>query len=60
MIPSSTMMKVSVPLDETPTSLRISAPMRPAASARPTPIITTRMIVTAEKFLKLSTNEVKR
>ena len=60
MIPSSTMMKVSVPLDETPTSLRISAPMRPAASASPTPIITTRMIVTAEKFLKLSTNDVKR
>ena len=40
------------PLDETPTSLRISAPISPAASASPTPIITTRMIATAEKFRK--------
>ena len=53
-------MKVSVGPGETPTSLRISAPISPAASARPTPIMTTSMIVTAEKFLKLSTNEVNR
>jgi hypothetical protein len=53
-------MKVSVLLEDTATSLRISAPIRPAASARPTPIITTRMIVTAAKLRKLSTNEVNR
>jgi hypothetical protein len=51
--PRSTMMKVSVLSDETPTSLRISAAISPAASASPTPIITTRMIATAEKFRKL-------
>ena len=60
MIPSSTMMNVSVLFDETPTSLRISAPISPAASARPTPIITTRMIATAAKLRKLSTNDVNR
>ena len=60
MIPSSTMMNVSEPLEETATSLRISAPIRPADSARPTPIITTRMIETAAKLRKLSTNEVNR
>ena len=60
MMPSSTMMNVSVLLDETPTSLRISAPISPAASARPTPIMTTSMIATAEKFLKLSTKDVNR
>ena len=54
------MMNVSELLDETPTSLRISAPISPAASARPTPIITTRMIATAAKLLKLSTNDVNR
>ena len=46
------MMNVSVLFEETPTSLRISAPISPAASARPTPIITTRMIATAAKFRK--------
>ena len=60
MMPSSTMMNVSMLLDETPTSLRISAPISPAASASPTPIITTRMIATAAKLRKLSTNDVKR
>ena len=60
MMPSSTMMNVSVPLEETATSFRISAPIRPAASARPTPIITTRMIETAAKLRKLSTNDVNR
>ena len=60
MIPSSTMMNVSELADETPTSLRISAPISPAASARPTPIITTSMIATAEKFLKLLTKDVNR
>ena len=38
--------------EDTPTSLRISAAISPAASARPTPIITTRMIATAAKLLK--------
>ena len=51
------MMNVSELADDTPTSLRISAPISPAASARPTPIITTSMIATAAKFLKLLTNE---
>jgi hypothetical protein len=60
MIPSSTMMNVSVLPGETPTSLRMSAAIRPAASASPTPIITTSMIAIAEKFLKFETNDVKR
>jgi hypothetical protein len=59
-IPSSTMMNVSVLLDDTATSLRISAPISPTDSASPTPIITTRMIETAAKLRKLSTNEVNR
>ena len=54
-----TMNGVSVASDETATSLRISAPIRPEASARPTPIITTRMIATAAKLRKFETNEVK-
>ena len=54
------MMGVSIASDETATSLRISAPISPAASARPTPIITTRMIATAAKFRKFATKEVKR
>ena len=54
------MIGVSIASDETLTSLRISAPISPAASARPTPIITTRMIATAAKLRKLATNEVKR
>ena len=54
------MMNVSEPLEDTATSLRISAPISPAASARPTPIITTRMIATAAKLRKLSTNDVNR
>ncbi len=53
-------MNVSVLLEETPTSFRISAAISPAASARPTPIITTRMIATAAKLRKLLTNDVKR
>ncbi len=55
-----TMIGVSIASDETATSLRISAPISPAASARPTPTITTRMIATAAKFWKLATNDVKR
>ena len=54
------MMNVSVLLDETPTSLRISAAISPAASARPTPIITMRMIAIAVKSMKLWTNDVNR
>ena len=54
------MMNVSMPGEEAATSLRISAPISPAASARPTPIITTRMIATAAKLRKLSTNDVNR
>ena len=53
-----TMMGVSIAADETATSLRISAPIRPEASARPTPIITTRMIATAAKLRKFATNDV--
>jgi hypothetical protein len=45
---------------ETPTSFRMSAAIRPAASASATPIITTSMIAMAEKFLKFETNDVKR
>ena len=51
---------VSIASDETFTSFRISAPIRPAASARPTPSITTRMIATAAKLRKLATKDVKR
>ena len=54
------MMNVRLLFDETPTSLRISAPISPAASARPTPIMTTRMIATGAKLRKLDTNDVKR
>ena len=54
------MMNVSVLREDTATSLRISAAISPAASARPTPIITTRMIATAAKLRKLSTNDVNR
>lgn len=54
------MISVSVESDETATSLRMSAPISPAASARPTPIITTTMIVTVAKLRKFDTNEVNR
>ena len=54
------MIGVSMAADETLTSFRIRAPIRPAASARPTPIITTRMIATAAKLRKFATNDVKR
>ena len=54
------MIRVSMPLEETPTSLRISEAISPAASASPTPIMTTSMIAIAEKFRKLATNDVKR
>ena len=60
MIPSSTMTNVSVLRDETPTSFRIRAAISPHASARPTPIITTRMIATAAKLRKFETNDVNR
>ncbi len=59
-MPRSTITNVSIPGLVTATSLRISAPIRPAASARPTPIITTRMIVTALKLRKLSTKDVNK
>ena len=52
------MMGVSVAADVAATSLRIRAPIRPEASARPTPIITTRMMATAAKLRKLATNDV--
>ena len=58
-MPMKTMIGVSNASDETATSFRISAPISPDASARPTPIITTRMIATAAKLRKLATNEVK-
>ena len=50
--PSSTMMKVIAPGGATCTILRISAAMRPASSATPTPIIATRMTATTPKSLK--------
>ena len=56
--PMKMMIGVNMAADETLTSFRISAPIRPAASARPTPIITTRMIATAAKLRKLATNDV--
>ena len=58
--PMKMMIGVSMASDETLTSFRISAPISPAASARPTPIMTTRMIATAAKLRKLATNDVKR
>lgn len=54
------MINVSVPLEDTPTSLRISDEISPTASASPTPIITTSMIAIAAKFRKFETNDVKR
>ena len=58
--PMKMMIGVNIAADDTLTSFRISAPIRPAASARPTPIITTRMIATAAKLRKFATNDVKR
>ena len=52
------MIGVSVAADVAATSLRMSAPISPDASASPTPIITTRMIATAAKLRKLATNDV--
>ncbi len=56
--PVKTRMGVSIAADVAATSLRISEPISPDASASPTPIITTRMIATAAKLRKLATNEV--
>ncbi len=58
-IPISTMMKVSVAGGATATSFRTRAAMRPASSAKPTPIITTRMSVIAVNSWKFLVNEVK-
>src|SRR5262245_16655769 len=57
--PIATMIGVSIAADETATSLRMRAPISPAASARPTPSMTTRMIATAAKLRKFATNDVK-
>ena len=54
------MMKHNVAGGDTFTSLRMSAPMRPACSATPTPIMATKMTATTLKFAKFCTNEVKR
>jgi len=53
------MMKVSAHFGATATSLRIRAPINPACSARPTPIIATRMTPTTPKLVKFDTAEVK-
>ena len=58
-MPTKTMMKVSAHGGATLTSLRISAAIRPASSATPTPIIATKMTATTLKLAKLVTNEVK-
>ncbi|MFN8017298.1 MAG: hypothetical protein U0P45_04150 [Acidimicrobiales bacterium] len=58
--PSSTMMYVSVPTEDTATNLRMSDAMSPDTSDTPTPIITMRMIPMAVKPMKLCTKEVKR
>ncbi len=60
MIPMNTMMYVSERGDDTATSLRMSAPISPEASASPTPIMTMRMMPMAVKPMKLLTNDVKR
>ena len=54
----STMMNVMRRRGEVRTSSRMSAPIRPASSARPTPSIATRMMPTTPKLLKLATGEV--
>ena len=56
--PMKTMIGVSIAADVALTSLRIREPINPEASAKPTPIITTRMIATAAKLRKFATNEV--
>ena len=43
----------------TSTILRINAWIRPACSARPTPIMATRMIPTGPKLMKFGTTDVK-
>ena len=53
------MMKVSSRRGATLTSLRISAAIRPASSATPTPIIATKMTATTLKPAKLLTNDEK-
>ncbi len=53
------MMKVSDHFGATLTSRRISAPIRPASSARPTPTIATRITPTTPKSVKFFTAEVK-
>ena len=58
MPPSSTMMNVIAPGGATCTILRISAAIRPASSATPTPIIATRITATTPKSLKFCTTVV--
>ena len=58
--PMNTMIQVSAHGGATFTSFRISAPIRPASSATPTPSIATRITATTLKPEKLLTNDVKR
>ena len=53
------MMNVIAPPGATCTILRISAAIRPASSATPTPIIATRITATTPKSLKFCTAVVK-
>jgi hypothetical protein len=57
--PSVTMMAVIAWRGATSTILRINAPIRPARSASPTPIMATTMIPTGPKLMKLGTADVQ-
>ncbi len=56
--PTKMRMKAMSRRGATATSLRISAPIIPACSATPTPIMATKTTATTAKPAKLSTNEV--
>ena len=56
--PTMTIMKVKIDRGAIATSLRTSVAIRPDSSARPTPIIATRITPTPVKPRKLATGEV--
>jgi hypothetical protein len=55
----NTITNASVAGGDTATSFRTRAPISPASSDKPTPIITTRINVTATNYWKFLVNEVK-
>ena len=59
-MPTKTTIQVIAQAGATLTSFRISAPIRPASSATPTPIMATRITATTLKLEKLLTREVNR